>query len=136
MAQRLICSGFVGAICLSLVTLAAGKEQLVGVAKIDITPDYPVRLTVYASFKTESEGIAQRIWATALAISSYLNGPAILITVDNCGIPSNFRDEVVRRLKKANRIEPDHIAICSTHTHSAPWVRGFAPYIFGRPGPP
>jgi hypothetical protein len=31
----------------------------VGVAKIDVTPDYPVRLPGYASRKTESEGILQ-----------------------------------------------------------------------------
>src|SRR6266568_5870452 len=137
MTQRLIRSGLVGAICLSsLLSLGASKEQLVGVAKIDITPDYPIRLTGYASRKTESEGVAQRIWARALAIGSDRDGPAILITVDNCGVPGNVRDDVVKRLKKEKRIAPDHIAICSTHTHSAPWVRGFAPNIFGGPIPP
>ena len=39
----------------------------VGVAKIDITPDYPIRLTGYAVRKTESEGVEQRLWAKALA---------------------------------------------------------------------
>ena len=137
MAQPFIRFVVLAAICLSaLGTLAAGKEQLAGVAKIDITPDYSVRLTGYASRKTESEGVAQRIWARALAIGSDRDGPAILITVDNCGVPANVRDEVVKRLKKEKRIAPDHLAICSTHTHSAPWLRGFAPNIFGGPVPP
>src|SRR5258705_9713326 len=137
MAQRFIRFGVLAATCLSsLATLAADKEQLAGVAKIDITPEYPVRLTGYAARKTESQGVAQRIWARALAVGSNRDGPAILITVDNCGVPANVRDEVVKRLKKEKRIAPDHIAICSTHTHSAPWVRGFAPNIFGWPIPP
>jgi len=137
MAQPFIRFVVLAAICFSaLATLAAGKEQLAGVAKIDITPEYPVRLTGYASRKTESEGVAQRIWARALAIGSDRDGPAILITVDNCGVPAIVRDEVVKRLKKEKRIASDHVAICSTHTHSAPWLRGFAPNIFGGPVPP
>jgi hypothetical protein len=123
-------------VCLLPITLfAAGKDDFVGVAKVDITPDYPIRLTGYAARKTESAGVAQRIWARALAIGSDREGPAILLTVDNCGVPANVREEVVRRLKKAKRIAPDHVAICSTHTHSAPWVKGFAPNIFGGPIP-
>src|SRR4051812_16156888 len=76
----------------------------VGVAKIDITPDYPIRLTGYASRKTESEGVAQRLWAKALVIGSDSEHPAILITVDNCGVPAGVRNEVFERLKNARAI--------------------------------
>ena len=50
----------------------AAAEALfqVGVAKVDITPDYPIRLSGYGSRRTESDGVAQRIRAKALAISS------------------------------------------------------------------
>ena len=37
----------------------------VGVAEVDITPDYPIRLSGYGSRRTESDGIIQRIWAKA-----------------------------------------------------------------------
>ena len=137
MTQRIVRFGVVVAICLlSLGTLAAGKEQLVGVAKIDITPDYPIRLTGYASRKAESAGVAQHIWARALAIGSDRDGPAILITVDNCGVPANVRDAVVKRLKAEKRIAPERVAICSTHTHSAPWLQGYLRNLFGGPLPP
>ena len=45
--------------------LAADKTQVfeIGVAKIDITPGYPIRLTGYAVRKTESEGTEQKLWA-------------------------------------------------------------------------
>jgi hypothetical protein len=139
MARRFLPLKILATICfVPLSLIAAGKAELcsVGVAKIDITPDYPIRLTGYASRKTESAGVAQRIWARALAIGSDREGPAILITVDNCGVPANVREELVKRLKKTKHIAPDHVAICSTHTHSAPWVQGFAPNIFGGPIPP
>ena len=40
-----------------------------GVAEIDITPDYPIRMTGYGGRKTESEGTEQRLKARALAIA-------------------------------------------------------------------
>jgi hypothetical protein len=120
-------------ICLSAT--AAGALRDVGVARVDITPDYPIRLTGYAARKTEAESAAQRIYAKALAIGANKEKPAILITVDNCGVPVGVRNAVVARLRKQRGIDPARVAICSTHTHSAPWLKGFAPNIFGGPLP-
>jgi hypothetical protein len=115
---------------------SGGQLRKVGVARIDITPAYAVRLTGYAIRKTESEGVAQRLWAKALALGSDREHPALIITVDNCGVPANVHDEVVARLKRARRIVPERIAICSSHTHCGPMLKGFAPNIFGTPLPP
>jgi len=139
MLQRLIRLGLSGVVCLlSLSAPTAQKEQvrLVGVAKVDITPDYPVRLSGYAARKIESEGVAQRLWAKALAIGSDKDHPAILITVDNCGVPANVREAVVQRLQRRKHVDPDRVAICSTHTHSAPWLKGYLPNLFSGPIPP
>ncbi len=116
---------------------AAETETLrqIGVAGVDITPDYPVRLSGYAVRKGESEGVAQHIWAKALAIGSDAEHPAILITVENCGVPAGVRNEVERRLREKRQIEPDRVAICSTHTHSAPWLNGYLRNLFGGPIP-
>ena len=104
---QLVMSGAILAGGLSAPAAAQDQTRLVGVAGIDITPDYPVLLTGYASRKTESEGITQRLWAKALAVGSDSEKPAILITVDNCGVPVNVRDAVVARLKSRRKIEPD-----------------------------
>src|SRR5947207_15304994 len=71
----------------------------VGVAKVDITPAYPVRLSGFAGRRTESEGVTQRIWAKALAIQGKGQPPAVLITVDNLGVPAYMVEEVARRLQ-------------------------------------
>src|SRR2546429_7183866 len=114
-------------ILIGTVACGDGSElRQVGVAKIDVTPQYPIRLTGYAVRKTESEGVAQHLWAKALAIGSDGERPAILITVDNCGVPANVRDEVVARLKKVRRIVAERVAICSSHTHTGPMLKGFA----------
>jgi putative membrane-bound dehydrogenase-like protein len=111
----------------------AEKSVSVGVAKVDITPDYPVRMTGYAVRKTEATNAAQHIWAKALAIGD--KEPALYLTVDNCGVPGTLVDDVARRLR-GEGVLPERITVCSSHTHSAPMVNGFAPNIFATNVPP
>ena len=138
MAQRFIRFLLSGVICLSPAVAFSETQSAmysVGVSKIDITPDYPIRLTGYASRQKESEGVAQRLYARALAFGSDYEKPAILVTVENCGVPAAIRDEVATGLREKRHIDPDRFALCSTHTHTSPWVEGFAPNIFGGPIP-
>jgi putative membrane-bound dehydrogenase-like protein len=117
-------------------SVLGAKNSLIeiGVAKIDITPDYPIRLCGYAVRRKESEGIAQHLWAKALAIGSDKEGPAILITIDNTGVPASIRNEVAQRLSKKG-IKSDRIALCSSHSHTAPCLAGNLPTLFGEPIP-
>src|SRR5689334_2209761 len=115
---------------------AADRIWQVGAAKVDITPDYPIRLTGYAVRKKESEGIAQHLYARALAIGNDEERPVVLITVDNCGVPAGVRNEVLQKLRAQAHLTSERLAVCSTHTHSGPWLEGFAPNIFGAPIPP
>jgi len=131
------------AFCLALASLvacthtptAANSTRLVGVAEVDLTPDYPVRLNGYGGRRLESEGTEQRIRAKALAIGGDTEGPFILITVDNCGVPEWIRTEVIKRLA-SRRVTSERFALCSSHTHSAPMLNGVLPTIFGIPIPP
>src|SRR2546423_6740851 len=108
------CMGVWVAIVLTSNSSNAGSiEQCeIGVAKIDITPAYPIRLSGYAVRKTESEGVAQHLWAKALAIGSDKEKPAILLTVDNTGVPASIRNEVAERLWKKKSIPSERIALC------------------------
>src|SRR5688572_32371809 len=98
------------------VAAAAADDQLtgIGVAKIDITPDYPVRMQGYAVRQTEATNAAQRIWAKALAIGD--KEPALFLTVDNCGIQGTMVDDLAKRLQK-DGVKPERITLCSSHTH-------------------
>src|SRR5690606_39117769 len=71
----------------------------VGVAKIDITPDGPIRLAGFgARKKTESEGVLQRLNAKALAFGSDKQGPSVIITVDLIGIPGHVTSALAKSL--------------------------------------
>ncbi len=108
----------------------------VGVAQVDITPDYPVRLSGFGFRRTESEGVTQPIWAKALAISlDTASPPVVLITVDNLGIPAAMFDEIAKRLANQAGLERSRLAINSSHTHTAPMLRGVAPTLFSGPIP-
>jgi lysophospholipase L1-like esterase len=105
---------------------------MVGAARRDITPDYPVRLSGYGSRREPSKGVAQRIHAKALAFGDDgSRGPSILITVDNCGVPASIRSQVLRRVAAKVPVQDRNFAICSSHTHCAPMLAGILQNLFG-----
>jgi hypothetical protein len=107
----------------------------VGMAQVDITPDGPIRLNGYGSRKTESEGVEQRLTARALAISDSAGEPAVLISVENCGVPAALTEAVYERLQKSVGLARDRFVIAATHTHTGPCLSGTLPILFGGPIP-
>ena len=95
----------------------------IGVARIDITPESPIRLTGFAArTKTESDKVLNNLSAKALAFGSDAQHPSILITVDLIGIQWRVTSELVDRLSKNLGIEPAQIVICASHTHGSPEI--------------
>lgn len=118
--------------CLAALLPAAEGGWKAGAADVDITPDYPVRLSGYGYRTTEYEKVSQRLHANALVIQWAGQGPACIVTVDNCGVPAALRTEVLRRLAAAGRpLADERFSLHSTHTHCAPMLRGVLPCIFG-----
>ncbi len=109
----------------------------VGLAKVDITPETPIRLSGFASRLTESVGVREQIFARAMAVRTAAGGePAVLVTVDSLCIPAYVRDEVAHRLKAKKNLPNERLAVCSTHSHTTPMVSNALPTLFGRPIPP
>ena len=137
---KLVCACFV-AVAISGTSSVASEENLqayysVGVARHEITPNYPVRLNGFGSRRTESVGVTQPIWAKALAIGADDEKPVVLITLDNLGIRQTMVDEVARRLQQRCGIDRDRVAVTFSHTHTAPKVMGACDTIFSTPIPP
>ena len=130
-----VLSGAVGLSQACSKSIAAPSAYDVGAAAVDVTPSYPVRLNGFAGRKTESEGVTQRIWAKALAISSGDEKPIVLISLDSLGIRESMVDEVAARLKKKTGIERKQIAVAFSHSHTTPKVNGACDTIFGMPIP-
>ena len=94
-----------------------------GVASIDITPGFPIRMAGYAArLSTEADSVLQPISAKALALGRDGQHPSLLITVDLVGIPWRITKEVVDFLSKEKGIDPAQVAICASHTHGGPEV--------------
>ncbi|MBI1915191.1 MAG: neutral/alkaline non-lysosomal ceramidase N-terminal domain-containing protein [Planctomycetes bacterium] len=114
---------------------APAADTVVGVARVDITPDYPIRLSGFGFRRAESEGVTQRIWAKALALGTGQDDAAVLITTDNLGVPAPIVEEVAARLHKKAGIRRQRVAVTATHTHTGPMLKNVAPTLFGEPIP-
>ena len=125
------------AVLLAAAMPATAAELSVGVAAVDITPEYPVRLSGFGFRREESAGVTQRIWAKALAFKGDGGeGPAVLVTVDNLGIPAYMTREVAGRLAEKAKLDPARFAVTASHTHTAPMLTDVCPTLFGLPIPP
>jgi hypothetical protein len=125
-------------LCLCPLLSLGAKETFwpVGAAKVDITPDYPIRLSGYGARLKESEGIDQHIFAQALAIGGEKKSLTVLITVDNVGVPAHVREQVAARLAKKEGLRNERLALCSTHAHTAPMLTGILANLYGAELPP
>lgn len=129
--------GLTGILLTTLLVPDTSRAQgfELGVAQVDVTPDYPVRLSGFGFRREESEGVTHRIWAKALAVKDPVNGPAVVIAVDNLGIPAEMTQEVARRLMQAISLPHQRLSITASHTHTAPMLTQVAPTLFGTPIP-
>lgn len=110
---------------LAPLSMRAAEPVLAGVAKVDITPEQPVRMYGYAARKTESEGIAGRLKASALALGGDEgDGPAVLLAVDCGAVPADIAAEVLRRVQAKAPLKPERFMLCNSHNHSGPNLKG------------
>ncbi|NLX56606.1 MAG: hypothetical protein GXY58_15975 [Planctomycetaceae bacterium] len=97
----------------------------IGVAQVDITPEYPVRMYGYGARQTESTGVAGRLEATALVIGDDAGeGPAVLLTVDSGAVPASIRDDVFAQLQADVPLKVERFVLCNSHNHSGPDLKG------------
>ncbi len=107
----------------------------IGVAAVDITPSYPIRLNGFGGRRLESTGVRQAIFAKALAIGTTDEDSVVVITVDTLGIPDGLAERVAERLVKKAGIVRQRLAITASHTHSGPMILNCANTLFGQPIP-
>lgn len=107
----------------------------VGVASVDITPSYPIRLNGFGNRREQSEGVSQRIFAKSLAIAQEGGSPLVLVALDSLGIRSEMVETVARRLSESHRLPPENLAVTFTHSHCTPKVNGACDNIFSSPIP-
>jgi putative membrane-bound dehydrogenase-like protein len=121
------------AIPAGIASLVAGAEPTfpVGSASVDITPDYPIRLSGYGGRRKASEGVEQRLHAKALALGSPSDGSlSLLLTVDNTGVPAWITEKVHGRVASSVSLPRERFTLCSSHTHTGPMLIGVLSNLF------
>ncbi len=101
----------------------------VGVGEVDVTPDYPVRLSGYGARREETSRIRSRLYARALAIGD--KRPVLLLVLENTGVTESMTESVARELVRQTGVDRERIVLCYTHTHTGPMLAGAAPMLFG-----
>jgi hypothetical protein len=117
-------------------TAAFAAEVPIGAAKIDLTPELPIRLSGYQGRPAEATRAVTPLSARAIAIGADADQPAIIIAAEIIGVSDAIRAQVVQALAASHRIAPERVAICTTHIHSGPALAGVIPYMFSRDLPP
>lgn len=111
---------------------APATPVMVGAARIDITPELPIHLIGYANREGEAQKVVKPLHARAIAIGADEGRPVVVITAEIGGITAEIGDAVAAALKESHGLERAQVAICVTHTHTGPAIRGLLPFSFGR----
>ena len=117
--------------------LRADQAWRVGVGKVDITPDEPIRLSGYAVRVESSSAVADPIAARAMVISPADSADdaqsLVLVSIDAIGVSSVMTVAVSRWLEEHYSIPRSQLAISSTHSHSTPHQAGLLNNLFPVP---
>ena len=134
-----LCLWIIGGLLNSWVAAqeSAGEPSVyqVGVARFDVTPEYPIRLNGFGNRRQESEGVGQRIWAKALAISQGEAPPIVLLSLDSLGVRLPMVDALAAALKQKHGVPRENVVLTFTHSHCTPKVNGASDTIFSTPIP-
>ncbi len=101
---------------------AAGDavEWKVGFARVEITPEQPLRMAGYASRTEPSAGVASELFAKAMAIEDGEGKRGVLISADLIGFRAEFAEPTCERICERTGLSRDQILLNASHTHTGP----------------
>ncbi len=94
-----------------------------GVARVNITPEQPLRMAGYGFRNHAAEGKTSDLWAKALALEAGDGSRAVLVTLDLLGLDRTLAQSIGARLEKEFGLRRDQVMLCASHTHSGPVVK-------------
>src|SRR5258707_14389056 len=103
---------------------SAAAEFRAGVARVDITPAGPIRLSGYSSRTHPSDGVIAPLYAKALAIEDSKKHRIVIVTTDLVGLPRAITDVVSARLQKEHGLNRSELVFNCSHTHTGPMIQG------------
>jgi hypothetical protein len=108
----------------SRASFAAEKGWQAGVARVNITPELPIWLSGYASRDKPAAKKNDDLWAKALVLEDAHGHRVAIVTMDLIGIDRELSQVVCKQLDQKYKLPRAAVALCSSHTHSGPVIRG------------
>lgn len=106
--------------CLSPLRAADGWQA--GAAKQVITPKEPMWMAGYGGRTAPSSGKLSELYAKALWLKAGDGPAAVVLTLDLVGIDRTLAERIRKGIGEKLSMEPNHIVIATSHTHSGPVV--------------
>ncbi len=106
-------------LCL-LARQAVAEGFRAGFARVDITPEEPVRLSGYAARTSPMEGVDAPIYVRAIAMQHGDGAPHVLLSVESIGVPGVLSKAVFEAIGDSLQGDRARFVMASTHSHTAP----------------
>ncbi|MCI0335887.1 MAG: neutral/alkaline non-lysosomal ceramidase N-terminal domain-containing protein [Planctomycetes bacterium] len=110
--------------CPGVSAIAVDAPWKVGVARVNISPELPIWLSGYGARNRPAAEKLDELWAKALVLEDANGNRGVLVTMDLVGIDRGLSLEVCRRVEEQYKLPRASIALCTSHTHSGPVIRG------------
>lgn len=92
-----------------------------GIARIDITPDLPVKLYGYASRKTYSQGIHDHLYARVVAFESE-DQKLVMVSTDIGSFTDTLYSVIKKSMMEKYGLKDSEFFLAAIHSHSSPVV--------------
>ena len=109
---------------------AARPEWKAGAAKVRINPRETVWMGGYAARTRAMEGVAQDLYASALALEDRTGARAVLVTVDLLRVTAKLSGAVAAEVGKKYRIPRERLLFNASHTHAGPVFGGMSDIFY------
>jgi neutral ceramidase len=109
------------------VNLNQSNYLVMGVSRVNITPEKPAMMSGYGNRITPSTAVNDSIYASAFFFSGN-NVKMLLITADLLGFSFEFVDEMKSLISSKTGVNPGNIMLVAAHNHGGPSIRDQSEY--------
>ena len=134
-AKSLLTILIVTMVCVSS-NAAHASQWLVGLAKTDVTPVEPIRLSGYASRGQAFDSVADPLHARAITMvqaGQPQSAAVVIVSIDSIAVTASMTINVATWADEKFGIERSRLVLCSTHSHAAPHIANGLNNLYSTP---